>query len=113
MGDAYRATANALTQLPNFNAMCRLISSGKHLEATVATTDWEPLPDDHDKKAAAILQGIKDRTHDAFCRPRKDVEDELEERYSRRLQAIGLPPLTRGHPLPEVDRAYESEPDEA
>ena len=109
--DAYRATANALTQLPNFHAICRLVSPSKHLEATFVSPDWEVASADSGADIGKMIQNIKNRTHDKYCRPREEVEQELEHRYSKRLQAIGLPPLQADQPLPDVD-GYESDDQE-
>lgn len=108
--DAYRAAANQLTQLPNYHAMCRLLSPGKHTEATVVTVDWPAVPSgDHDA-ANKTIHDIRTQTRRTYCRPKAKVEKELEWRYSKRLEAVGLPPLEPDQPLPEIDRTtYESD----
>ena len=108
-GDAYRATANGLTQLPNYAATCRLVSERKHIEATIASKDWEPLTTKSETASQQAINDIRDRTRQHHCRARLEVEEELERRYSKRLEAVGLPPLTPGKPLPEADRFYEED----
>jgi len=110
LADAYRATANRLTQLPNYQATCRLLSgSQKHFEAEITSPDWEPVDSAREAQTGEITDSIVARTRKEYCRPRADVERELEERYSKRLQSIGLPPLETGQSLPEVDRYYEED----
>ena len=81
------------------------------MEATFVSPDWEVASADSGADIGKMIQNIKNRTHDKYCRPREEVEQELEHRYSKRLQAIGLPPLQADQPLPDVD-GYESDDQE-
>jgi len=110
--DVYQQTANSLTHLPNFHALCRLSGSdAAPIEETFRTDEWPEEYQDPTERLAGYernLETTKKNTQRDFTRPKKDVVEEFQKRYEIMLGSIGMT-WSRGQPLPTPEILYEDE----
>lgn len=90
--DVQNEIATTLVILKPYHARCRLRQGNQLVEYTIKT--FPPTPISDPQEAAARVERIRAQSRGKYCRPRDEVEREIDQRH-RRLREGDEPPQTR------------------